>query len=92
MRAWAAVALPWPGTAFAARGGKLVRLRLGRGSLVPLDDEFPTETDCAGEPGEIEVITSESPRTSQLLKSRAIAAEHVLDVRDRGSSRAGSRA
>ena len=44
---------------FAARGGELVRLRLGRGNLFPLDDEFPTGTDCTAEPGEIEVITSE---------------------------------
>jgi len=48
-----------PGAVFAARRGKLVRLRLGRGHLFPLDDEFPTETDCTGDPGEIEVITSQ---------------------------------
>ena len=48
-----------PGAVFAARAGKLVRLRLGRGNLFPLDDEFPTETDCTPEPGEIEVITSQ---------------------------------
>jgi hypothetical protein len=47
-----------PGAMFAARGGRLVRLRLARGNLFPLDDEFPTSTDCTGEPGEIEVITS----------------------------------
>ena len=48
-----------PGAVFAARGGELVRLRLGRGNLFPLDDEFPTGSDCTAEPGEIEVITSE---------------------------------
>lgn len=46
-----------PGAVFAARHGELVRLRLGRGNLFPLDDEFPTGTDCTG-PGEIEVVTS----------------------------------
>jgi hypothetical protein len=48
-----------PGAVFAARGRKLVRLRLGRGSLFPLQDEFPTETDCTGDTGEIVVVTSE---------------------------------
>ena len=48
-----------PGAVFAVRRGKLVRLRLGRGNLFPLDDEFPTGVDCTGEPGRIEVITSE---------------------------------
>ena len=47
-----------PGAVYAFRRGGLVRLRLGRGNLFPLDDEFPTETDCAGE-GQIEVITSQ---------------------------------
>jgi hypothetical protein len=45
-----------PGAVFAWRG-RLVRLRLGRDNLFPLDDEFPAETDCSGD-GEIEVITS----------------------------------
>jgi hypothetical protein len=36
----------------------LARLRLGRGNLFPLDDEFPTSTDCTGDSGEIEVVTS----------------------------------
>ena len=48
-----------PGAVFAARDGELVRLRLGRGNLFPLDDEFPTGVDCTGEAGTIEVITSE---------------------------------
>ena len=47
-----------PGAVFAARGDGLVRLRLGRSNLFPLDDEFPTGVDCTGEPGRIEVITS----------------------------------
>jgi hypothetical protein len=48
-----------PGAVFAVRGGKLVRLRLGRSNRFPLDDEFPTSTDCTSEPGRIEVITSQ---------------------------------
>jgi hypothetical protein len=48
-----------PGAVFAVRRGKLVRLRLGRSNLFPLDDEFPTGVDCAGEPGQIEVITGQ---------------------------------
>ena len=51
-----------PGAVFAARDGRLVRLRLaGRrpANLFPLDDEFPASVDCTGEPGRIEVITSE---------------------------------
>ena len=48
-----------PGAVFAVRRGKLVRLRLGRSNLFPLDDEFPTGVDCTGEPGRIEVITSQ---------------------------------
>jgi hypothetical protein len=48
-----------PGAVFAARRARLVRLRLGRGNLFPLDDEFPAGTDCTGERGRIEVITSE---------------------------------
>ena len=47
-----------PGAVYAFRRGSLMRLRLGRGNLFPLDDEFPTETDCSGD-GEIEVITSQ---------------------------------
>jgi hypothetical protein len=47
-----------PGAVYAFRRGSLVRLRLGRGNLFPLDDEFPTETDCRGD-GEIEVVTSQ---------------------------------
>lgn len=47
-----------PGAVFAARNGRLVRLRLGRSNLFPLDDEFPASTDCAGH-GRIEVITSQ---------------------------------
>ncbi len=47
-----------PGAVFAVRRDRLVRLRLGRGNLFPLDDEFPSSTDCTGE-GEIEVITSQ---------------------------------
>ena len=42
--------------------GRLVRLRLaGRrpANLFPLDDEFPASVDCTGEPGRIEVITSQ---------------------------------
>jgi hypothetical protein len=48
-----------PGAVFAARHGRLVRLRLSGGNLFPLADEFPASTDCAGEPGRIEVITSQ---------------------------------
>ena len=48
-----------PGAVYAARDGQLVRLRLGRGNLFPLDDEFPTGVDCTGERGRIEVITSQ---------------------------------
>lgn len=48
-----------PGAVFAARGGGLVRLRLGRSGLFPLDDEFPASTDCADGPGRIAVVTSQ---------------------------------
>lgn len=51
-----------PGAVYAARGGRLVRLRLAGtrpANLFPLADEFPTSVDCMGEPGRIEVITSQ---------------------------------
>jgi hypothetical protein len=48
-----------PAAVLAARNARLVRLRLGRGNLFPLDDEFPTSTDCTGDSGEIEVVTSQ---------------------------------
>jgi predicted small lipoprotein YifL len=46
-----------PGAVFAVRGRKLARLRLGNSNLFPLDDEFPADSDCAGEPGTIVVTT-----------------------------------
>ena len=48
-----------PGAVFAARGDRLVRLRLKGGNLFPLADEFPAGVDCTGEAGRIEVITSQ---------------------------------
>jgi hypothetical protein len=47
-----------PGAVFSARGAKLSRMRLEgvySAELFPLDDEFPTGVDCAGDPGTIVV-------------------------------------
>jgi hypothetical protein len=46
-----------PGRVFAIRDGELETMRLAGTGLFPLDDEFPSGTDCAGEPGRIVVTT-----------------------------------
>jgi hypothetical protein len=48
-----------PGAVFTLREDRLERMRLGRGALFPLDDEFPADVDCLPEPGTIVVITGD---------------------------------
>jgi hypothetical protein len=48
-----------PGRVFAIRNGELAMMRLAGSGLFPLDDEFPSGSDCAGEPGRIVVTVGD---------------------------------
>lgn len=48
-----------PGAVFTLHEGRLARMRLAGSRLFPLDDEFPADVDCTGEPGTLVVTVGE---------------------------------